>query len=110
MRRASRLRLASQSVRGQSRLWTFRLSPTEAKHGYDPLAELAADDDLVGVAYDTFHRFEIHALARHLRRLTVFLVNLQKPGRLAVGLRDRLCAVSSRPLFGPGLERPAHGS
>ncbi len=49
------------------------------------------EDDLVGAAEHALHRFEIHALAGHLGRLFVFIVDFREPrglaGRLGNGLR-----------------------
>jgi hypothetical protein len=57
-------------------------------------------DDLVCVREQSFHRFKVHALTSDLRRLLVFVVDLEKAGRRALGLGDGLLAIGFGVLDG----------
>ncbi len=70
------------------RLATLQLVEREVRH--DALAGLAVDNHLVSAAHHAFHRLEEDALARHLRRLLVFVEHLEEARRLALRLGDRL--------------------
>ena len=70
------------------------LQLVERQVGHDALAGLAVEDDLVGAAEHPLHGLEIHALARDVGRLLVFLVDLEEARRLAGGLGDRLLLVA----------------
>ena len=70
------------------------LQLVERQEGHDALPGLAVDDDLVGAAQHALHGLEIHALARHVGRLLVFLVDLEEARRLAGGLGDGLLLVA----------------
>jgi hypothetical protein len=49
--------------------------------------------DLIGTSEQPFHGFQIHALTSDLGRLLVFVVDLEKTGRRALGLGDSLLAI-----------------
>ena len=59
---------------------------------------LAVEDDLVHRRQHLRHGLDIHAPARHIGRLAVFLVDGAELLRLAAGLRDRLLAIGFRLL------------
>jgi hypothetical protein len=55
-------------------------------------------DDLVGAPEQPLHGLQIHALARDVGRLLVFVVDLQEARRRALGLGHRLLTIGFRVL------------
>src|SRR5574341_281989 len=74
----------------------FLLQLVGRQEGYHALPALAVDDDLVSAAEHALHGLQIHALACHLGRLLVFVVDFKEARRLAGRLGDGLL------LVGPG--------
>ena len=66
---------------------------------------LSVENDLVGAAEDALHGLEVEPLARDVRRLLVFLIDLQEARSLAVRLGDGLLAIGFGGLG--DLRRPA---
>src|SRR5215510_9411828 len=58
------------------------LQLVEGQVGDDTLTALAVEDDLIRAAEHALHGLKIHALARHVRRLLVFVVDLEEARRL----------------------------
>ena len=71
---------------------------SSGRNGTTPWPALAVDDDLVGAAQHALHGLEVHALARDLGRLLVFVVDLEEARRLAGGLGHGLLLVGSGAL------------
>ena len=67
----------------------------ERQIGHDAGAALrpGIDDGLVGAAEHALHGFQIHALAGHVGRLLVLLIDLGEARGLALGLGDGLLAI-----------------
>src|SRR5271166_1454810 len=73
----------------------LRREGAERQIGNDALAARAlVDNDLVRGAVDPLHGFKIHAFARHLGRLFVFVEDLVESGGLTRRLGDRLQAIA----------------
>ena len=66
----------------------------ERQERHDALAALAVEDDLLGAAQHTLHGLQVQTLARHLRRLLVFLVDFEEARRLSRRLGDRLLLIA----------------
>ena len=43
----------------------------DGEHWHDTTAERAVDHDPIGALHDAFHGFQVHAVARYLRRFPV---------------------------------------
>ena len=67
----------------------------ERQIGYDARSGLRAgiDDRFIAAAEHAFHGLQIHALAGHVRRLLVLIVNLEEARGLAGGFGDGLLAI-----------------
>src|SRR5262249_21254172 len=97
-RRASGRRRPAVVSAGASRapslagVLTLRLL-VERQERHHPLRTLAVEDDFVRTTEDALHGLEVHARARDLRRLLVFVVDLEEACCLAGGFRYHLLAV-----------------
>ena len=56
-------------------LWLLFLRRPDGEHWHDITAERVVYNDLVGAMHDAFHGFQVHALARYLRRFPVLLID-----------------------------------